>query len=91
MAALFGKQTLSSRDREQRRTFRNPECATNVRKKIVRIANIQIIIKNAECGVIAQGHPIGVTGGVLTRRLLHSMKRDGAERGVLALDALHRE
>jgi len=42
-------------------------------------------IVNVEGGAIAHGHPIGATGAVLTTRLLHSMKRDGLERGVVTL------
>jgi len=42
-------------------------------------------IVNVEGGAIAHGHPIGATGAVLTTRLLHSMKRDGIERGVVTL------
>ena len=34
---------------------------------------------------IAHSHPIGATGAVLTTRLLHSMRRDGTERGVVTL------
>jgi acetyl-CoA C-acetyltransferase len=40
---------------------------------------------NVEGGAIAHGHPIGATGAVLTTRLLHSMKRDGLKRGIVAL------
>ena len=40
---------------------------------------------NVEGGAIAHGYPIGATGAVLTTRLLHSMKRDGIERGVVTL------
>jgi acetyl-CoA C-acetyltransferase len=42
-------------------------------------------IVNVEGGAIAHGHPIGATGAVLTTRLLHSMKRDGVQRGVVTL------
>ncbi len=42
-------------------------------------------VVNVEGGAIAHGHPIGATGAVLTTRLLHSMKRDGVERGVVTL------
>jgi acetyl-CoA C-acetyltransferase len=42
-------------------------------------------IVNVEGGSIAHGHAIGATGAVLTTRLLHSMKRDGLKRGVVAL------
>ena len=42
-------------------------------------------IVNVEGGAIAHGHPIGATGAVLTTRLLHSMQRDGIERGVVTL------
>jgi acetyl-CoA C-acetyltransferase len=40
---------------------------------------------NVEGGAIAHGHPIGATGAVLITRLLHSMQRDGLERGVVTL------
>lgn len=42
-------------------------------------------IVNVEGGAIAHGHPIGATGAVLTTRLLHSMQRDGLNRGVVTL------
>ena len=42
-------------------------------------------IINVEGGAIAHGHPIGATGGVLTTRLLHSMRRDGLKRGLVTL------
>ncbi|HET8869375.1 MAG TPA: acetyl-CoA C-acetyltransferase [Aquabacterium sp.] len=42
-------------------------------------------IVNVEGGAIAHGHPIGATGAVLTTRLLHAMKRDGFQRGVVTL------
>jgi acetyl-CoA C-acetyltransferase len=42
-------------------------------------------IVNVEGGSIAHGHAIGATGAVLTTRLLHSMQRDGLERGVVTL------
>ena len=42
-------------------------------------------IVNVEGGAIAHGHPIGATGAVLTTRLLHSMQRDGIQRGVVTL------
>jgi len=42
-------------------------------------------VVNVEGGVIAHGHPIGATGAVLTTRLLHSMKRDGCKRGIVAM------
>ncbi|WP_058533475.1 thiolase family protein [Legionella saoudiensis] len=40
---------------------------------------------NIEGGAVAHGHPIGATGAILTVRLLHSMKRDGLQRGIVAL------
>ncbi|MBK1727660.1 thiolase family protein, partial [Halorhodospira neutriphila] len=40
---------------------------------------------NVEGGAIAHGHPIGATGAILTTRLLHSMQRDGIERGVATM------
>lgn len=42
-------------------------------------------IVNVEGGAIAHGHPIGATGAVLAARLIHSMKRDGLQRGVVTL------
>ena len=42
-------------------------------------------IVNVEGGAIAHGHAIGATGAVLTTRLLHSMRRDGIQRGVVTL------
>ena len=42
-------------------------------------------IVNVEGGAIAHGHPIGATGAVLVTRLLHSMARDGIERGLVTL------
>jgi acetyl-CoA C-acetyltransferase len=42
-------------------------------------------IVNVEGGAIAHGHPIGATGAVLSTRLIHSMARDGLERGVVTL------
>ncbi len=40
---------------------------------------------NVEGGAIAHGHPIGATGAVLTTRLIHSMHRDGVDRGVATM------
>jgi acetyl-CoA C-acetyltransferase len=42
-------------------------------------------IVNVEGGSIAHGHAIGATGAVLTTRLIHSMQRDGLERGIVTL------
>lgn len=42
-------------------------------------------IVNVEGGAIAHGHPIGATGAVLTTRLLHSMQRDGVDKGLVTL------
>ena len=42
-------------------------------------------IVNVEGGSIAHGHAIGATGAVLTTRLIHSMRRDGLERGIVTL------
>jgi acetyl-CoA C-acetyltransferase len=42
-------------------------------------------IVNVEGGAIAHGHPIGATGAVLTTRLLHSMQRDGIDKGIVTL------
>jgi acetyl-CoA C-acetyltransferase len=46
---------------------------------------LPVDIINVEGGAIAHGHPIGATGGVLTTRLLHSMRRDGLKRGLVTL------
>jgi acetyl-CoA C-acetyltransferase len=42
-------------------------------------------IVNVEGGSVAHGHPIGATGAVLTTRLIHSMRRDRLQRGVVTL------
>jgi acetyl-CoA C-acetyltransferase len=42
-------------------------------------------IVNPEGGAVAHGHPIGATGAVLTTKLIHSMRRDGLERGLVTL------
>ncbi|MFC4236910.1 thiolase family protein [Thalassospira xianhensis] len=42
-------------------------------------------IVNVEGGAIAHGHAIGATGAVLVTRLLHSMRRDGAKKGLVTL------
>ena len=42
-------------------------------------------VTNVEGGAIAHGHPIGATGAVLTTRLLHAMRRDGLQRGVVTM------
>jgi acetyl-CoA C-acetyltransferase len=42
-------------------------------------------IVNVEGGAVAHGHPIGATGAVLTTKLIHSMRRDGLTRGLVAL------
>lgn len=42
-------------------------------------------IVNVEGGAIALGHPIGATGAILSTRLLHSMARDGLNRGLVTL------
>ena len=38
-----------------------------------------------EGGAIAHGHPIGAAGVVLTTRLIHSMRRDRLQRGIVTL------
>lgn len=42
-------------------------------------------IVNVEGGAIAHGHPIGASGAVLATRLMHSMRRDGCNRGIVTL------
>jgi acetyl-CoA C-acetyltransferase len=52
---------------------------------VVRELGLPEDIVNVEGGAIAHGHPIGATGAILTTRLLHSMKRDNIERGLVTL------
>jgi acetyl-CoA C-acetyltransferase len=42
-------------------------------------------IVNVEGGAVAHGHPIGATGALLTTRLIHSMRRDGLQRGIVTM------
>lgn len=42
-------------------------------------------IVNVEGGAIAHGHPIGASGAVLATRMMHSMQRDGLQRGIVTL------
>lgn len=42
-------------------------------------------IVNVEGGAIAHGHPIGATGAILITRLIHSLSRDGLNRGIVTL------
>ena len=42
-------------------------------------------IVNVEGGGIARGQPIGAAEIVLTTGLIHSMRRDGFERGIVTL------
>ena len=42
-------------------------------------------IINVEGGAIAHGHPIGATGAVLTTRLLHAIRRNTLQKGVVTL------
>jgi acetyl-CoA C-acetyltransferase len=42
-------------------------------------------IVNVEGGAVAHGHPIGATGAVLTTKLIHSMRRDDLNRGIVTL------
>jgi len=42
-------------------------------------------IVNVEGGALAHGHPIGASGAVLATRLMHSMQRDGLQRGIVTL------
>ena len=36
-------------------------------------------------GAIALGHPLGATGARMTSTLLHGLKRDGGEVGVVSM------
>ena len=51
----------------------------------VRDLELSEAIVNVEGGSVAHGHPIGATGAVLTTRLIHSMRRDRLQRGVVTL------
>jgi acetyl-CoA C-acetyltransferase len=42
-------------------------------------------IVNVERGGKARGQPFGATATVLTGRTIHSMRRDGFERGIVTL------
>jgi acetyl-CoA C-acetyltransferase len=42
-------------------------------------------VTNVDGGAIAHGHPMGATGAILTTGLLHAMKRDDIERGLVTL------
>ncbi len=42
-------------------------------------------VVNVEGNSIAHGHPIGATGALQTTRLVHSMRRDGIERGIVTM------
>lgn len=42
-------------------------------------------IINVEGGAIAHGHPIGATGAVLATRLLHAMRRNQLQKGIVTL------
>ena len=46
---------------------------------------LSLDVVNVEGGAIAHGHPIGASGAVLTTRLLHSMQRDGINKGIVTL------
>jgi acetyl-CoA C-acetyltransferase len=52
---------------------------------VTRELGLSADIVNVEGGAIAHGHPIGATGAVLTTRLIHSMRRDGLQRGLVTL------
>lgn len=40
---------------------------------------------NPDGGAVALGHPIGASGGILTTTLVHRMRRENHERGVVAM------
>ncbi len=42
-------------------------------------------VVNVEGNSIAHGHPIGATGALQTTRLVHSMRRDGIQRGLVTM------
>jgi acetyl-CoA C-acetyltransferase len=52
---------------------------------VAKLLGIPEDVVNVEGGAVAHGHPIGATGAILATRLMHSMRRDGLRRGVVAL------
>ena len=52
---------------------------------VIRDLGLREDIVNVDGNSIAHGHPIGATGAIQTTRLLHSMRRDGIERGVVTM------
>jgi acetyl-CoA C-acetyltransferase len=61
------------------------EAFTAITLAVLRELGLPEDIVNVEGGAIAHGHPIGATGAILTTRLLHSMTRDGLDRGIVTL------
>lgn len=52
---------------------------------VIRDLGLHEDIVNVDGNSIAHGHPIGATGAIQTTRLLHSMRRDGIERGIVTM------
>jgi acetyl-CoA C-acetyltransferase len=52
---------------------------------VMRETGLREAVVNPEGRAIAHGHPIGATGAVLVRRLLHGMARAGQRRGLVTL------
>jgi acetyl-CoA C-acetyltransferase len=52
---------------------------------VIRDLGLPEDVVNVEGNSIAHGHPIGATGALQTTRLLHSMQRDGIERGIVTM------
>jgi acetyl-CoA C-acetyltransferase len=50
---------------------------------VARELGLPLEIVNVEGGAVAHGHPIGATGAILVTRLLHAMRRDGIQRGMV--------
>jgi len=65
--------------------FEINEAFAAVALAVIRELSLSAERVNVEGGAVAHGHPIGATGAILTTRLLHSMRRDGLKRGIVAL------
>lgn len=75
---------FSEKARKCRRTNRDLRACANA-IAVIRDLGLHEDIVNVDGNSIAHGHPIGATGAIQTTRLLHSMRRDGIERGVVTM------
>ncbi|WP_425374233.1 thiolase family protein [Neorhizobium lilium] len=80
IALIRAGWTLSDVDR-----FEINEAFAAVPLAVMKELGLPEDIVNVDGGAIAHGHAIGATGAILTTRLLHAMRRDGARRGVVTL------